>query len=73
MTWDEIYDAAIDCGCGDAPLKVKDTARWEVRCLVLEKEGYDLDEVMCPEDDIEDYCNTHDIVFYKNGYIKSYS
>lgn len=69
-SWDEIYDAAIDCGYGDNELKAKDEARWEVRCFVLEnKGGEDLEEVECPEDEVEFYCDKYGIRFNEYGNI----
>ena len=31
MTWDEIYEAAVDTGFGDDRLKAKDEAKYQVK------------------------------------------
>lgn len=72
MTWNEIYENAIDCACGEDALKVKDTARYEVKELCLEKEGYDLDKCEIPKEEVEYLCDLHCIKFYDNGTISNY-
>lgn len=69
MTWDEIYKAAEGATCGDASLRTKDEARGQVRSLVLELGGRDLDDDEIPEETVEDHCNAMDIRFDKNGNI----
>ena len=72
MTWNEIYERADGTCCGDFKLRAKDTARWEVRELVLEKEDYDIETAECPEDEVDYYCDLHDIRFYEDGSIDRY-
>ena len=69
MTWNEIYEAADGAACGDDTLKAKDEARHQVRCLVMELGSPDLDNVDCPEDAVEDYCNAMKIQFDECGNI----
>jgi hypothetical protein len=72
MTWDEIYERAEDTACGDWRLNAKDEARWQVKCLVLEKENYDIDKAEIPEDEVDYYCGLHDIKFDDYGNIDTY-
>ena len=51
-TWNEIYEAAEGCGCGESGLRAKDNARENVRCLALERGEADLEEAECPEDEV---------------------
>lgn len=69
MTWNEIYEAADGAACGDDTLKAKDEARHQVRCLAVELGSPDLDNADCPEDAVEDYCNTMKIQFDECGNI----
>ncbi len=69
LTWDDIYERAIDTACGDWRLKAKDTARWQVRNFALEQGEMDLEEAEVPEDMVEDYCKKYSIVFDTNGNI----
>lgn len=73
MTWDEIYERADGTGFGDPELRAKDIARCEVRELVFRKEGYDIETAEIPEDEVDYYCGLHNIRFYENGIIDSYT
>ena len=73
MTWDEIYDNAIDTGFGDPKLKAKDEAWWNVRNLMMEFGCDDLNEAECAEDKVEDYCDALQIQFDDCGNIVSIS
>lgn len=72
MTWNEIYNRAIDCACGDWRLKAKDYARGEVREFVMLKKNYDIETAEIPEDEIDYYCKEYDIEFSDNGSIKTW-
>ena len=69
MTWDEIYEAAVDTGFGDDRLKAKDEARYQVKSLAMELGGSDLDKDECPEDIVDDYCKAMKIRFDERGNI----
>lgn len=69
MTWDEIYDAAIDTGYGDSKLKRKDNARYQVVCFIEDVLGIDIENAECPEDEIDYYVEQYNILFDDNGYI----
>ena len=69
MTWDEIYEAAVGAACGDSVLKAKDEARHQVRCLLMDLGGSDLDNEECPEDAVEEYCDAMKIQFDECGNI----
>ena len=72
MTWDEIYERADGCGYGSDELTAKDTARWQVRNLVLDKENIDIEEAECPEDEVDYYTGLWNIRFDENGNIQYY-
>lgn len=73
MTWNEIYERAIDTACGDYRLIAKDNARQEVRELVLKVHKYDIETVEIPENEVDYYSELHNIRFYENGFISYYS
>ena len=68
-TWNEIYEAAEGCGCGESGLRAKDNVRENVRCLALERGEADLEEAECPEDEVEYYSNKYSILFDEDGHI----
>ena len=68
-TIDEIFDMADGCGCGEPPLKAKDEARFQVREMILETEGYDIECEECPEDCLLDFCRKSNVRFDENGNI----
>ena len=72
MTWNDIYEAAIDKGCGEQELKVKDAARYAVQNFALENDFEDPELAEIPEEVIEEYCDRFNIVFEENGDIASY-
>ncbi len=72
MTWDEIYERADGCGYGSDALTAKDTARWQVRNLVLDEETIDIEEAECPEDEVDYYTRLWNIRFDENGNIEYY-
>lgn len=72
MNWDEIYKAAIDKGCGEPELKVKDAARYAVQMFALENDLEDPERAEIPEEVVEEYCDKFNIVFEENGEIASY-
>jgi len=70
-TWDELYERAEDKPCMSPELKAKDEARYEVRNLILDLNGPDLENTEIPEEQIDDYCKSFDIRFNGNGSIVS--
>ena len=68
-TWDEIYERADGCCFGENNLKAKDYARENVRYFALAYGEEDLEEVECPEDEVEHYCDKYNILFDENGHI----
>ena len=73
MTWDDIYEQAIDTACGDPALQAKDEARWNVRNLMMKLGCDDLEKEDCPEDKVDDYCVRLRIRFNERGDIISLS
>lgn len=75
MTWNEIYKSAIDKGYGETELRTKDNAREEVRSLLLNMTGRDINNgaFEIPEDIIEDFCNKHNVSFTNTGTLITYS
>ena len=75
MTWDEIYETAMDKGFGDFELKRKDNARYEVVLFVEENFGFNLEYegeenvIECVEDWIEYYTEKYNISFDEEGHI----
>lgn len=68
-TWDEIYDRAEDKACFSSELKAKDEARGQVRDFAIEHGYEDLEDVECPEERVDEYCNMFGIMFDENGNI----
>ena len=54
-TWDEIYKRAEGAACGSPELKAKDYARWNMRRVIEEDTGIDIEECEIPEEEIERY------------------
>lgn len=71
MTWGEICGNADGATFGDHSLKVKDNARANVRDLIIERKGVDIEDDDCPETVIEIYCDEANIEFDCNGTIVS--
>lgn len=69
MTLDEICRNADGAIFGDPFLKVKDNARENVRDLIIECEGIDIEDDDCPEFTIEMYCDEMNIKFDSEGRI----
>ena len=69
MTWDEICRNADGAIFGDPFLKVKDNARENVRDLIIECEGIDIEDDDCPEFTIEMHCDEMNIKFDSEGRI----
>lgn len=76
MTWDEIYEKAMDTGFGDPKLRAKDNARFEMRGLFWEGFGEDIEKAECPEEDIDYFLDTMKeryeqiLEFDENGHIE---
>lgn len=68
-TWDEIYQRADGCCCGEDKLNAKDNARENVRWLALEWGEDDLEKAECPGDEVDYYCDKYNILFDENGHI----
>ena len=71
MTWDEICRNADGAIFGERSLKVKDNARANIRDLIIERKGVDIEDDDCPEIAIETYCDEASIEFDSNGTIVS--
>lgn len=69
FTWDDLYDRADDKSYGSPELIAKDEAREELRNVIMESEGYDIDECECPEDEIDAFLNSspNQYLFDNNG------
>lgn len=68
LTWEEIAENAMGKGFGEPNLDVYNNARRQV----AEKFGIDIEKSECPEDEIEDACREHAVVFDRNGNIAFY-
>lgn len=69
LTWNDLYEKAIGAACGESTLKAKDEARFQVRTMVLERTGEDIETAEIPEDEVEYYCDMYNISFDENGNI----
>ena len=54
-TWDELYERAIDCAYMSPELRAKDNARFLLRDIILEEEGYDIEQCECAEEEIDTF------------------
>ena len=72
MTFDEIYNMAIDKGVMDQELKVKDVA-YGCICGIIEGLGLDklLEESYCKEDAVIAFCEKTEAVFDERGNLTS--
>ena len=72
MTFDEIYNMAIDKGVMDQELKVKDAA-YSCVCGIIEEIGLDelLEESDCKEDSVIAFCEKTEAVFDERGNLVS--
>ena len=70
-TWDELYERAIDCACMSPELRAKDHARFLLRDIILEEDGYDIEECECAEEEIDAFLWKRDnpVLFDENGYL----
>ena len=60
-TWDELFERAIDRPFLSRELKAKDHARFLLSILILEEEGYDIEECECPEDEIDVFLKMREV------------
>lgn len=67
-TFDDLYELADGSAFGDPRLDAKDNARWCMAEIIKEDTGVDVEECECPEDEIFDYLETHDVFFDKDGH-----
>lgn len=72
MTRNELYESAENVGFGDTVLKAKDEARYQVRNLVRNLYGLDIEERECPEDEVDEFSDSMGIVFDERGNITEY-
>ena len=72
MTFDEIYNMAIDKGIMDQELKVKDTA-YSCICGIIEEVGLGelLEKSECKEDSVISFCEETEAVFDEKGNLSS--
>ena len=66
-TWGELYDKALDAGCGETALEAKDNARSELQRIIAREEGIDISACECPDDEIEFYLQGKEILFDEAG------
>ena len=68
MTFDEIYNMAIDKGVMDQELKVKDAA-YSCICGIIEDVGLDelLENSECKEDSVISFCEKTEALFDERG------
>lgn len=68
-TWDDLYERADDKGYGSQELTAKDEARYELRNMIMESQGYDIEQCECPEEEIDCFLNTRvqEYLFDENG------
>lgn len=52
-TWNELYEKAVNCGCGSPELLTKDEARNQLGELILCECGYNIEQSDCAEDEID--------------------
>ncbi len=71
-SWDEIYERADGAACGDATLRAKDEARWQVGRLMVRNGEPDPEDDEIPEETIESYCDRYGIRFDESGNIAGY-
>lgn len=72
-TWDELYERAIDCACMSPELRAKDQARYVLRDVILEEDGYDIEQCECAEEEIDTFLWKREtpVLFDENGNIVS--
>ncbi len=64
-TWDMLYQRADGAACGEPTQRAKDTARENLRNIILSKSGYDIEEEEIPEEAIDDFLENNDeIIFF---------
>lgn len=68
-TWDDLYERADDKGYGSPELTAKDEARYELRNMIMESQGYDIEECECPEEEIDCFLkgSVQKYLFDENG------
>ena len=72
-TWDELYEKADGCACGEKPLQAKDEARYEVCCFAEERNLDNPEDAEIPEHEVEDICDDYNIKFNIYGNIVEHS
>ena len=53
MTWNDLCERADGEAFGSPALKAKDEARWQIRNVILEMGGHDIEKEESPEEEIE--------------------
>lgn len=64
LTWDDIYTNALETGFLSRELKAKDNAREELKILIQQDKGVNIDDTECPEDTIDDWLKEQEEVPY---------
>ena len=54
-TWDELYERAMGCAFLSPELCAKDRARENLRTIIMDEEGYDIEACECPEEEIDTF------------------
>lgn len=68
-TWNDIYERAMDCDFMSHELRAKDNARLLLRDLILEEDGYDIENCECAEEKIDAFLwkRENPVLFDENG------
>lgn len=68
-TWDHLYRLAMNESCHSPEMRAKDNARHELRAMIREATGKDIEKSECPEAVIDEYLAQigHDIWFDCSG------
>ena len=68
-TWDDLYERADGCVFLSPELCAKDRARENLRTIITEEAGYDIETCECPEEEIDTFLwkREKQILFDENG------
>lgn len=58
-TWDDLCERADGEAFGSPALKAKDEARWQIRAVILEMSGHDIEKEESPEEEVENFLAEH--------------
>ena len=68
-TWNELYERALNSGCGSKELIAKDNARAELENLIKVQTGKDINMCEIPEEEIDNYLenSSEELFFSESG------